>query len=127
MHDICEHRFKSIDGIVEVRSNWSRMIEREDFLEWDTYMILKASSSSIFMSLFQKTYGVFKFNCEVENRFVLIRGVKVDILEFIELVEEEHPDFEYEISEISPLLVFNSSCKECNGELNIGKVIMATI
>lgn len=125
MIDLCEHKFKDIDARVEHRISLHRILEG-DLLDWDTYMVLKTPTPAVFIGLYQEVSG-FKFNCRANGSSILIRAVKKDILEFIELVEEEYSDFEYEISEVSPLLVFDPDCPECNAELDIGCVISIEI
>lgn len=125
MIDFCEHKFKDIDACVEHTINLYKKFEG-DLLNWNVYMILETSTPAIFMGLYREVSG-FKFKCRADGNFIFIRTIREDILDFIELVEEEYPDFEYEINEVSPLLIFDPDCKECNSELNIGKVIMAEI
>lgn len=126
MIEYCEHRFKNVSNYLE-DSNELRRRFKQDILIWDTYMIITTATPGVVINLSQKTKGIFDFGFDVDGTAVFARGIKEDIIDFLELVKEENPEFKYEAYEVEPIMVFDPKCKECNDELDIGRVISIEI
>ncbi len=125
--EFCEHKFKILDTIVESHSGLFKFFE-DDISGWNTYIVFKTTMPYVFTQLFRDTKG-FGFEYYFDGSFIFTRGIKKDIFDFIELVVEEHPDFDIETIDIEtePIIVFDPDCSECNAELNVGHVISTEI
>jgi hypothetical protein len=120
MVEFCEHKFESIDKKLNPMKKLCRCIG--DTSSWDTCVAIKTSTPIIFTNLFEEVKG-FKFNYDIQEGFILTKGVEYDILDFIKLVEEENPDFKCEIYKLEPITVFDPTCSKCEASLDVGRVI----
>lgn len=107
--DICEHKFKSANSY----------IREKGLTNWDYYMVIEIHYQflSIFETLFNETSFKNDFKYDFENNVCYIRGIKKEILDFLDLIKEEHPKFVFNSLYPGVGYFFSNSCELCKNTL----------